>query len=125
MENGFRAFHRAKICSKDTSKHCWLHCLPKTKSNTLRPYTCSELFVVQIHVGTALIVFIWSLRPQAHVIATLYLFPELQNCVDLSIKHNIDLVSTEYPLAQNNTWFEKVKRIFKIVKNNVYALFKT
>ena len=34
----------------------------------------------------------------------------------LSIKHNVDLVSTEYPRLQNSTWLEKAKRISKIVK---------
>ena len=61
-----------------------------------------------------------------HVIFTPYLVPVLQipNCEDLSIKHNIDLVNTEYPRPQNRTWLEKAKRIFKIVKNKVYALFE-
>ena len=66
-----------------------------------------------------------SLRPKAHVIATSLLFPVLQNCEDLSIKHNIDLESTEYPRNQNSSWLEKVKIVFKIVKNKVYARFKT
>ena len=52
-------------------------------------------------VGTALIVLIPpSLRPKAYVIATSYLFPVLQNCEDLSIKHNIVFVSTKYPRPQ-------------------------
>ena len=50
-------------------------------------------------------VFIVLIR---YVIATLYLFPVLQNYEDLSIKHNIDLVSTEYPRPQNSTWLEKI-----------------
>ena len=74
--------------------------------------TC--IFAVQ--VGTALIVPIRSPRQEAHVLITSYLFPVLQNCKDLSIKHNIDLVSTEYPRPQNSTWLEKVKRIFQTVK---------
>ena len=61
-------------------------------------------------VGTALLVLIRSLCPKAYVIATSYLFPVLQNCVDLSLKHNIDLVSTEYPRPQNSIWLEKVKK---------------
>ena len=81
--------------------------------------------IFAVHVGTVLFVLIRSLSPKVHVIATSYLFPVLQNCEDLSIKHNIDLVSTEYPRPENSTWLLKVKRIFKIVKNNVYALLKT
>ena len=62
--------------------------------------TC--IFAVQ--VGTALIVLIPSLCPKADVVAIwyMYLFPVLQNCEDLLIKHNIDLVSTEYPRPQQN-----------------------
>ena len=63
------------------------------------------------------IVLIRSLRPKVHVIATSYLRPVLQNCdpvlqngEDFMTKHNIDLVSTEYPRLQNSTW--------KIVKIN-------
>ena len=63
--------------------------------------------------------------PQSACCCYLYLFPVLQNCEDLSIKHNIDFVSTGYPRPQNSTWLEKVKGIYKIVKNKVYALFKT
>ena len=42
--------------------------------------------------------------PKMHVIATLYLFPALQNCESLSIKRHIDLVSTDYFRFQNSTW---------------------
>ena len=73
------------------------------------------MFAVQ--KDTVLILLIQSL----HAIAISYLFPVLQNCEDLSTKHNVDLVSTEYPRLQNSTCLEKVKRIFKIVKNKVYA----
>ena len=60
--------------------------------------------------------------PKSACIATSYLLPVLQNYDDLSIKHNINLVSTEYPKPQNSIWLEKVKRIFKIVKNKVYLM---
>ena len=82
--------------------------------------TCQKL-----QVSTALIVLIRSLRLKAHVIATSYLCSVLQNCEDLSIKHNIDFVSTVYPRPKKSTWLEKVKRIFKIVENKVNALCKT
>ena len=54
-ENGFRAFHRAKMSSKDTQVNivgCFF--LPKNKLNTLRPYTCAELHAHAYlpHVGT-------------------------------------------------------------------------
>ena len=78
--------------------------------------------VARTCILTTVTVFIVLIR---YVIATLYLFPVLQNYEDLSIKHNIDLVSTEYPRPKNSTWLEKMKRIFKIVKNKVYALFNT
>ena len=93
------------------------------KTLYLRNFSRTCIFAVQ--VGTALIALIRSLLPKAHAIATPYLFLVQQNCEDLSIKHNIDIVSTEYPRPQNSTWLEQVKRIFKIVKNKVYALFKT
>ena len=48
----------------------------------------------------------------------------LEDCENLSIKHNIDLVGTEYPSPQNSSWFEKVKRIFKIVKKKCMHLSK-
>ena len=44
--------------------------------------------------------------PRTHIIATSYLYPVLQNCEDLSIKHNIGLVSTEYLRPQKSTWLE-------------------
>ena len=37
----------------------------------------------------------------------------LQNYEDLSIKHSIDLVSTEYSRRQKSTWLEKVKSKYK------------
>ena len=96
MENGFRAFHRAEMSSQDTSKHCWLHFSSKNEIRNLKtPYLrrVTRTCIYSVQVGTVLIVLIRSLRPKAHVIATSYLFPLLQNCEDLSIKHNIDLVS--------------------------------
>ena len=83
----------------------------------------SRTCLVAVQVGTAHIVLIKSLRPKAHGMATSFYFQVLQNWEDLSIEHNIDLVSIEYPRPQNSTWLEKVMRIFKIVKK-VYALFK-
>ena len=79
--------------------------------------TCK--FAVQ--VGTALIVLI-KVYAQKRMLL-LPRIPVLQNCEDLSTKQTIDLVSTEYPRPQNSSWLEKVERIFKIVKNKVYALF--
>ena len=49
---------------------------------------------ISVQVGAALFALIRSLRPKAHAIVVSYLFPVLQNCEDLSIKHSIDLVST-------------------------------
>ena len=128
-KNGFRAFHRAKVSLKDTQVNT-IGCIviPRKQIKYLKTLylhivACTCIFALQ--VGTVLIVLIRSLRPKVHVIATSYLFPVLQNCADLSIKHNIDIVSTEYARPQNSTWLEKVKRIYKIVKNKVYALFKT
>ena len=64
-------------------------------------HTC--IFAIQVGTGAAVIVLIRSLRPKAHVVATSYLFPVLQKCDDLSIKHNIYLVRTEFPRPQNST----------------------
>ena len=77
--NGFRAFHGAKMSSQDTQVNT-VGCifLPKTKLNTLRPYTWAELHAHAyffLQVGTALIVLIRSLRTKAHDIAISYLFP--------------------------------------------------
>ena len=93
-KNGFIAFHRAKMSSQDTQVNT-VGCifLPKTKLKFLRRVARTCIFAVQ--VGTARIVLIRSLRSKAHVIATSHLV--LQNCEDLSIKHNIDLVGTDYP----------------------------
>ena len=53
-----------------------------------------------------------------------YCYLVLQNWEDLLIQHNVDIVSIEYTRPQNSNWLEKVKRIFEIVKNIAYALFK-
>ena len=72
----------------------------------LAPYLrrAARSCIFAVHEGTARIVLIQSLRPTAHVISTSYLYPVLQN--------NIELLSTEYPRPKNSTWLEKVKRIF-------------
>ena len=95
--------------------------LPKTELNTLRPYTFAELHAHAYFLYSAYCAHTKS-TPKSACIATSYLLPLLQNYEDLSIKHNINLVSTEYPKPQNSTWLEKVKRIFKIVKNKVYLM---
>ena len=59
--------------------------------------------IFAVHLGTALIVLIRSLRPKAQVSATSYLFLVLQNCEILLIKRKIYLVSTEYHRPQNST----------------------
>ena len=103
--------------------------LPKTKLfKTLYLRRVARTCIFVVHVGTAFIGFnslIRSLRPKTHVFASSYLFLVLHNCEDLSIKHNIELVGTEYPRPQNSTWLEKAKSIFKIVMVKVYVLFKS
>ena len=69
------------------------------------------IFAVQVR--KALSVLVLRLRPKAHVNATSHLFLVLHNGEDLSIKQNINLVSTEYSRPQNSTWLEKGEKIFK------------
>ena len=109
-KTGFRAFHRAKMSSQDTQvNNVGCIFLPKNKLNTFKTLYLrrdARTCIFAVHVGTVLIVLIQSLRQKVHVIATLYLFPVLQNCEDLLIKQNIDLVSTEYPRPKKSTSLE-------------------
>ena len=66
-------------------------------------HTC----IFAVHVGTVLFVLILSIRPKAYCVPSSYIFPVVQNSEDLSIKLNIDLVSTEYPRPRNSTWLNK------------------
>ena len=91
-KNGFRAFHRAKLGSQTTQINttgCIF--LPKIQIKYFKTLYLCKVERTCIF-ATAFTVLIRSLRPKAYVIATLYLFPVLQNYEDLSIKHNIDLV---------------------------------
>ena len=103
MENGFRAFHRAKMSSQETQVNtvaCMF--LPITKLKSEAPILAPNgtRMHTAVHVGTALIgSYVQALTkfsPKEYVVASSYLFPVLQSCEDLLIKHNIDLVSFEY-----------------------------
>ena len=105
--NGSRAFHRATMISQDTQINTAGYIfLPRTKLKTLRAYTCTDLhayaYLPYTYIGTALIVL---RRPGSYevyaqkgmlLVPCIY-FQCYRNFEDLSIKHNIDLVSTEYP----------------------------
>ena len=68
--------------SRHTSKHCWPHFSFKNQIKYLKTLylrRVARTCIFDVQVGTALIVLIRGLCPKAHVIATSYLFPVLQN----------------------------------------------
>ena len=55
--------------------------------------------------------------PKMHVIATSFLFPVLQNCADVSIKHNIDL--TRLALKKS---LEPSHVVLQLLMKNLYSV---
>ena len=90
--------------------------LPKPKLNNLKTLYLHRvarkcIFAVQVQVGTALIVFMRSLRPKAHVFATSYLFSVLQNCETQHRSLKVLNIPDPKTVLGLKRW-----RIFKIVK---------
>ena len=111
-KNGFRAIHWAKMSSQDIQVNT-VGCivLPKTKLNTLRPYTCAELHA-HAHLPFRMVqrlLYSYEVYTQKRKL----LLPPIYFRCYKTVKHYRSLVSTEYSRPQNSTCLKRCREYSK------------